>query len=751
VCDSSRPYWKDVLDSLKVQMKWTDELVPWRSLDNTCKIDSDCAEKKFLDTWESNDKEVRMFMIGQGATFADFNDANPYCKDRMNLAVKWLAVDPENPQTYPLPKKERADCFLDFGVVPVYILYSQSKDINAEWAGKIAEELKDSGPVIITTEIDFDSSNPQTLKQIADQVVAIYEGCGGDKRQCMIALAPKMGDTKAVDDFFTNYAYLKDKVDMVAYGINTRYSHAECDNPAALYSEALNFSKHILYEHGKPSLVAYTLLEPGYNADKGTEKECIWSEAGIADTYAYFFPYALPSFIKRGVLGFALYNFNSTSDPLNCPSCKVADNPTYLQNWFGFCQKYKTDVANLPRGEMFSVFPSKPSGGCTFASNPQYFGNIPYGSIGAAGPQFMEAITPELDPKNQTAFRCEWCVNNVTDADNWPDDLQVGKQTVPDETFCTQYPELDKYADYYDLDPMLLRAIVWHESGFQKCAASIVGPGDACYEKAYDGIVDPAGECTKEAGKKYCAFGLTQVIESPYIYWPDSPTNFPELVEQFETLQTKGRSEAIAYAKGCSKTFNPFDPANAACMGAYKINKALNNYLPEMKKHADLFNLVDEDGNVDENKVRIMATYLALHEYFGDQSTPNGATNDFVKQKNLDKTACFGDKPPGYCENPNHELDKDWYTSCVGQKNFMTYVQVCVIGWAEKNNPKPHGDYGAEVLAQYRGLSEKCEKLERSGCPPVAYVKNHVLNPDNKIAEPESAQPAPQPEPQPNP
>lgn len=755
VCDSERSIFSDLSETLRN--------ASWRSLSGICEFVKPCNETVFGNYWGQDDKEIRMFMIGQGSSFLDFNDANPYCKSKLNLAVKWLVASNLDP--YEMPKKDRADCFLGYGVMPLYILYSGGKDVNINRTGDIAQELRDLGPVIITTEIDFNSSDSDILNNVSEQIRKIDLNCAvGGKRMCLTALAPRMGDYEGVNKFFTQYPDLLDKVDIIAYGINTRYSK-KCDNAGSLFSEATQFSEFILDNYTKPSLVAYLLSEPSGNINN----TCNWTEAGVGETYKFFFPYALPALLKRGTFGLALYRFNAVDDPLNCSSCRVGSNTDYMNTWFSFCQKYKSDVDNLPRGDMFAIFPNESTGSCLFASNPQYLGNFPFSGFGATVPQFTSVSVPNLSAKSDTFFRCDWCVNNESE---WPTDLLVEPEGQPPDEYCTKYPELDYYADLRDLDPMLVRAISWTETSFNQCNVSTVSIGSDCNsrdlrnlkndtEEYYpDGpggskksfpkplIEDKTGQFCPDVrseqapdGRKFCAYGLMQTIIYPgyvYDYYNENgigldPGDYAKLQHCFEN----------------GSVFNPFNSSHSACLGTWVYNNYLKWALPIVRgKNADRLNLVDATGAEDENKIRIAATYLSLLAY---NRGPGGASgvfdtwiNSFSGQSAADASLCNGDaNDPEYC-NGAGTLD-----ACTGYKDFFKFVEECI--WIKQEEAKKKADpnyqskpnYPYVTLARYRALVKKCLLQDRTGCPPDTYVQNLIKKGLGSL--PEVTQPQPQP------
>jgi len=90
----------------------------------------------------SFDRIPAFFFVGQGSTFIDFEQANSYCNNTMKLAVDWLVgKDGEAPA---IPAARRAQCYLGHGVIPLYIYYSDGKNISEERTKEIAKSLSDS-------------------------------------------------------------------------------------------------------------------------------------------------------------------------------------------------------------------------------------------------------------------------------------------------------------------------------------------------------------------------------------------------------------------------------------------------------------------------------------------------------------------------------------------------------------------------------------------------------------------------------
>jgi hypothetical protein len=349
-----------------------------------CYFETNCTKTRAANlssNKETPDLSIRQFMIGQGPTFSDFSAANPYCSHRLSMAVQWLVATNESP--YTLPDPSRVMCFLSKDIIPVYVLYSNGEDINDTRAKKIAEILGTEGddlfmgklssgpvgPVIVVTEMDFNESDAD---KVANQVKAINDACNNrqqDEVYCMVAVAPKINDFKALDAVMAKVD--KDEVDFVAFGVNGNYVQS-CEGPKIM-NQVLNFSQYSLYKYGKPTVIPYIMFDT-QGSDIGNT--CTWSESKMMSAYSSFFPRGILSLQERGVIGVAPYSFNSTSygvsNPLKCIDCAVGKNEQRLKSWYSWCQSFTNITRKLPTGASTShpsgmlttIFPNESGGSC---------------------------------------------------------------------------------------------------------------------------------------------------------------------------------------------------------------------------------------------------------------------------------------------------------------------------------------------------------------------------------------------------
>ena len=722
-----------------------------------CWFEKDCNQEKFLKIWnqtydkipntEPTSLALRQFMIGQGASFSDFSDANPWCNNRLDMAVQWLVGDKDN--DYSLPDSDRAKCMLDKGVIPVYVLYSNSSNIDADASYRVASRLYENfnpilsdnhhvGPVIITTEIDFNISNPKDpliAKKIVAQIKAINSGCknvrdsvnpSNSKVYCMVALAPRLGDGAALQEILVNQK-MADQVDLIAYGINSHYE-TSCDPDRILSQRALNYSKFVLNNYSKPTIIPYIL----FDADKDASGTCTWSESLVQDGYKKMFGLFLVAALKNGVIGMSPYDFNSTArafsaNPLKCTDCALGKNADRMASWFGFCQKHKS-VTSLsatgatsysPSGDLLAVFPNASGAFCDWSWNLQEYIQLSYGS--SSDHNIMVLNTPTLSASSTGYFRCDSCVNeNIKFPFSLGGTASVGTITSgpnAGKTYCEVYPEIEWFAANNNLDPMLVRALVARESGFDPCSAAVVkesgGLDPGCYPKAYDEVVDPAGVCKKATatgftnGKptsRYCALGLMQSLESPYTYWPAKYTESnggfdgryyledATCIARYSSgtssantrcgyknvVEVAGRSEETSLAYACNPKFNPFNASDSICVGTSKLAERMKSAESEIDdfiagtggKSKLLSSLYLKSIKDNSNTLKVIQYYFALNMYRGHYYTSKGSAywgdqwvvgfdetlKAWDKQSDWGNTAkaCEGDpSDPTLFKNPN--------------------------------------------------------------------------------------------------
>lgn len=618
-----------------------------------CYFQSECDEdtyQSFVDPTSGEEYAMRYFMLGAGPSFADFGEANRYCNNGLTMAVHWLLGD-EN-KAYDNPDAGRAMCMLFNGVMPVYVLYTGSENIDVERTAEIAREFGDvtsityghltgpAGPVVITTEFEYNASRPGVVDAVVEQIRVINQECNDyttDPPQvnCFVAVAPKMGDMEGLDAVMSRVD--RKQVHLLAYGINSHYDKSGTCSGSRMVQDAASFSRYGLYTYGLPTVIPYVLFDPNTPDATGN---CIWTDYGfqnsVEEGYANFFMTGIETLSGVGVIGIAPYDFNSSSagaDPLKCNNCALGANEERMASWFGGCQKMINISTKQPSGRMPLIFPNESGGYCDFGANMDANAHMFRDS---QGQEFWTTSTFKMDPPaNEAYFRCDACILEGTKkASGYFPVLKTG--TYNDQPFiptgfpahvaeicpecqepatCYIYPEIDYFSSRFSIDPMLLRAIIWKESSFNQCsAAKVCRPGvstsEGClkgdYAAGYNEMHDPDGECEEHllditapdydpgsAGPeapeqrpkwRFAGLGLLQVMESPYIYWPAeySPTGEDgEYTWEFERARYSianpdGRRGNIEGAMECSPYFNPFNTSHATCMGAKKLHGTFN-------------------------------------------------------------------------------------------------------------------------------------------------------------------------------
>ncbi|MCI0504212.1 hypothetical protein L0Y65_05910 [Candidatus Micrarchaeota archaeon] len=721
-----------------------------------CYYDKNCTPEQLAKYDNYNNTgdpslSVRPFMIGQGPTFGDFGAANTQCSDRLNMAVMWLVGDNVTP--YLRPDAMRAMCFLSKDIIPVYIFYSNGTNINISRTASISEiwgtegddlflgRLSSGpvGPVIAVTEMDFDKSR---AGEVAAQVRAIDSGCRNDrannKINCFIAVAPKINDFEALDAVMNALSADRDKVDLVAYGINGRYMHT-CD-AGNVRLQAKNFSMYALYNWSKPTIIPYVLFDPGTS---DVDNSCNWTESDVVSAYGAFFPFGVTTLKQRGVIGIAAYSFNTSggigvTNPLNCTDCGVGRTTSRLRAWYGGCQAFTNNSrpgASNPSPQQI-VFGNESGTACNSNLNMDYMRGFSF-----AGRDIMQQQTVELRAAAPLLFTCDACL--LANASRPVSDIFPSLRPssgVPPERYCTAFPEINQWASARNLDPMLVRAFVLTESGFDPCSAARVcrqgyddgrcfepGPGkDECYDKAYDEMYDlPNGNCTFDIAPnsgssapdwRYCAVGLMQSLEPPYTFWPAAMNPDGADGPYFDVFNRSGfHTISLVGAKGCNPRFNPFVPADSICMGTLKMEGALRDARAWISSNRGKLNW----GAGDIDKDSLFAAYIAGNMYAGfwgstaraadhprcSSGVSNGdcwaygfslswAVNDTYcsSSEGQDDPHCEGGHPK---KNPPYE--------CYGYTDFIQYVQECEVPFLPRR-----ADPGKNKVEAFIYLSNGC-------------------------------------------
>ena len=735
-----------------------------------CFWERDCNSETFNALWNGTKNpswRVRAFMFGQGPTITDFANANVYCNNRLGMAVNWLVATNVTP--YQLPDAGRAICLISKDVTPLYVLYSGGQNINISRTQEIATILGTRGktlipglssgpvgPVIVTTEMNY---NVSQANLVADQIRAIDSYCGNDrpnnKIYCMIALAPRMGDVDAVEAVLTNSPDVADKVDLIAYGIDSRYINSSC-NVGKIMAAAQNFSAYSLYFKGKPTIIPYVLFDAGSEDIYGS---CVWTDTMAKEAYRRFFISSALSLSQRGVIGVAPYAFNTTSgtlnNPLNCTDCKLGRTDSRLRTWYASCQRYTqvttkmtgpggVTLSNRPSPGMLIRFPSQPATSCD--ENYQLdaiFRGFTFGS-GPGGRDFLSPLQPPLEaPTNKVAMRCDVClVRSVT-----PPFKAIAPVSNIDQSFCpgpnAKFPELDAWAEQRGLDKYLVRAFVASESNFDPCATARVAPGTFCYGYGYSEMHDPGSENNCEGALeantapdaktnpdhpkwRLCGLGLMQSLEPPYNFWPPEFTG-GQFTQYFDVFYRNNQGmyrnnneglvsdNLLALAQQCNpKNFNPFRVEDSACMGTMKLEQNLKSAQDWIDGNRLYLNWKN-----DPEKDAVLGAWIAANKYVGVWDGPtkdpvclsNGKNKrgdciayKFRESWQITSEYCGSEdglKDTDACKDGQPRLDR-----CYGYQDFLAYTNDC-----EKTY---FTDYGIIKMNWYFGLLNKCDQ---SSCP----------------------------------
>ncbi|VVB98050.1 Uncharacterised protein [uncultured archaeon] len=686
---------------------------------------------------------IRFFMYGAGQSFLAFSDANTYCNNSMKMSVKWLVGS--NYSTYPLPDKSRAECFLDKNIIPVYVLYSNFTNVNATRAGQIARNLSGAGPVILVSEADLDDSNSSRYQLVKDEIVAMRSNCP----KCLIALGLKLNSTSeynVTSEMFNSSKpyYVLNNIDMGAYGLNS-HQFTMC-NPDTMIWYGMAYSKFILHNYTKPSLISYALFDAGNSSDNS----CRWYNETAANGYSELYAYinALPS---NGIIGVSLYSFYGVG-PLMCEDCAFI-NPNFDQcgasgvqakieprftDYMGFCQAYYNGISENVSGIQPVVF-SNGSQECNFAENsnlPRYLND----SNGQVRPLIPYAVTA-----NKPFFSCAGCFSNGTVPTTF-------SGVSGDNSKCTQYsPSIEIAADNFDMDPALLRAAVWQESNFDKCAVShkpvssttcncwaawpetSTGPEAACSapnvrpsvanpdgtsccafnsDQWYVDITklgDPVSPCMPASAVpaanrgeecKPCAYGLAQVIEFPSGVYTGNSKALPAPVLACASKMTGGKPD-----------FNPYRPYDGPCDYAYKF-MVVNLPASRQKVSSHVFDL---DAAGDPNKQEWYSVFLALDLMFGHQKEPECHASSETQDDWISHFAAHKGRTD--CgTNPVVCIDGTQRPACCGNKDFLNYMKYC-----EHN---ASFSYAYDLLGKYDWLTKNCAN---SACPDTKMADTNSI------------------------
>lgn len=615
-----------------------------------------CNASSFVESVEDNsDLQARVFMVGQGPGFYSAGRANLYCNYSLQLATKWLVGNTTPPK---LPKKSAAECWLERNILPIYIYYTGGKGIDPAQTGRIASELNGAGPAIITTELNFNSSDANAVSLVKQQLVAIKASCP----DCLSVLAVQSGDLEGVrkvlnDTSLYNGKTLWNLTDMVGFGFRAN-DYATCSDREIIYHN-MAFSQRIMQNLSKPTIWLYVGASEGNSSDGG----CTFDAAGVHRFYQDLFA-ATAGLSSSGVVGMSMYEFYDRSGPLPCNGVQGCDFGVYLANgsqkhpemntWSGMCQLFANGDYRSPL--MFSR--NGQGYACDIFANRNIEARVAGEVNSQAGLNYGEVEPYEAQPHVGCG---ETCVSEGS-LPSSSDYLGTSKFT---SDMCFAYPLLDERADDAGLSQLYLRATAAVESGFDPKAISCAPRSSSCnpLNLNMSDICSLAGNpegCdsskTCPSGEKPCAFGLMQCTEYPGQLYLSKSLPIPSTIS------------------GCgAESYNPFNPPMSICCGVGKFGAFLSQAQEYIGRNWGT--LSECRGGLEEDDRDYAAYFLASLYY------------------NM-----------GPANVPSVQIYKSWRDNggrCRrGNTNYIAYL-------------KSQFDYPANVMASYIDAIDECN----SDCP----------------------------------
>ncbi|MFH1284953.1 MAG: M23 family metallopeptidase [Candidatus Micrarchaeota archaeon] len=648
---------------------------------------------------------LRYFFVGQGGTFYEFFEAQKYCGNHLEVAVKWVArTDGTEPY---LPARTQASCMLEQDVIPMYLYYTEGKAISAERIGELAKRLKGVGPTFVAPEVNFGKND---VPMVREQVFAVKRECAN----CMVVVVPKDGE--ALEELLKDSATLA-KVDVIGTGVLFNEDKYACE-PLLVVPAIIDDSKKMLESYGKPTFVVF------YGGAETTSfaGNCKWTNEKVAQAYNEMFANTGPLTLS-GVIGMAHVSWVDKQLPIEIQkdetqwgltTAEEAQKQPQFNVLFGNCVDYYENKNKVP-----IIFPSQ--------------GGSAKKCVGASSMGMLEKTKDEgvfdlskydqvVEPK-QLQFKCDSCLG--------------GKYNVPAsyekdvlyDSCSVQEDRIQTASEKCDLDPLMVRAIAIQESGLDECKISYAPiSSDNCNALNLMSITDPRGICpssrTSEVEMRFDSTAgkcVEQKQASDSTAWSTWEQCKPC---GYGLMQSKWMPGS---QYGVYKSFNPFD----ATQSLDEATDELCSLQDKMEDFAISKGIVASNWREKESKedAHAIAQLTVLAYYLGENDAGAEAYNAWLKQKECTKpagdylhdwvyctdrdkngdfeTCCDGTEagrtfapnanPPACalvsaCCNQNKD--------CCGNGNFADYVGKCT---AANENPAV-----LSVLATYNSLLDKC-------------------------------------------
>lgn len=663
---------------------------------------------------------AREFGIGQGMTFADFNDANPYCNNSLRYAVKLVRSLDGVKYAFSPKSYSGAACFLDKSVIPLYILYNNGTVPENENAGDFAAQMSGLGPVMIATEMNPQSSDGN-IEMINREIREIRLNCP----DCMVGISIRSGPngTRVLDALNASGYDSLQYADFIGFGIDSNYladsSDTNCGSGEHLVGLAEEASSAVRAKYGKPTFWYYVNIN---------RSACRWSDFEERKLLWLMFN-DIPQMSKNGVLGMSSEPFYSDAffQPVENMSFMNPDlsNPSLRQSaastWFSLCQNYYG-------GRNFQLFAIDTS---PIGDKCRVLDFIPEKTLTPNGRQSTGDYVPLADVnygnKEDQTYRCKACFL-IYDSKDTPSFLKSAKGSF-DSSHCSR-PEdairrMEFYGDLYDIDSNLLKAIAEHESQMNPCTISPY----VTAEKAKT-------DCTGAAIQKADLAEAASQANCDISFMPDPPSPDPNNPVEYSIcalgiMQTTDLPGAMYAQRGLAmppevkacggERFNPFNASHSICAAAYKIAWA---FLPEassaVANNKEILNVSSFSESDNQDLRDALTVAFTAERYYGNGI--NSGSDTYIPlwggfRSNVDKGGdCGAMNSLGRSLCCSYEDDEWKYHNQHGVCGNPSMDPITFYSRVKGAYPKMQ--YGMDILGRYLAATDEC-----GGCASDAYYR----------------------------
>ncbi len=615
------------------------------------------------------------YSVGFGPGMWQFEYANRFANNSMRSITIFLEGDNE---TYILPNPALTTCYLDKGVLPIYVFYAKPNsepNITAlEKAMVRSAELmqnafKDSslnigpvGPVIFVTDPRLNLTDPVVTKRLGALIGKVEHTCP----YCMVAVGMEYTgsprDYKIVgNSTFWKTLFLQPRLDalgeikespiggarplLLALGINTK-TYGNCNAQALLWGvmNLTSYALHVEEKNGVEQKGRVLTIIPYVYLGEG--KECRVSKLDTADFLGMMFLNA-PSNPYFGIVLMNLYMpmtqyfdplegydkayYPLPPDPRQATSYILHDQyyPMF-DSFFGFAHVYYVSTFKNKRAPAATpiVFCYGCNLTCGFAANYNIFR---YQNL-SSGP-----IQPFEKYKSYTPMPFDSsCLFHFPGKVPGSDVLPASTNAVMCQRY---YPMLDDIANMFSLPPALLRAAAYVESHFD--------PALVIYQPKSTPECNPKNLNLTELFPNIYPRGTTlpkYYVDKKHLNDPVSPCRPENKIDPSDRgeeckpctfgltarpymplgVYKKYHLKIPAAVKFCDfsgKGYDPFDPADNLCAYAFDLNRFLwkkHGAWDEARKWTKISLDRDEsDDDYWQNVLWLALFYAVDHNHFG--------------------------------------------------------------------------------------------------------------------------------------